>query len=405
MVCSVNVEKITIECLEKTLAQGAPFDVSHLDAQVRRVKALGLGVLRHYFFYAFCVNRYASKKTPLSTRLYLMVAMFQLDETKSPEKLVNTLVEKAKDCHVPSPMVNAILRKYLLERGKLRIKTRGRGDIQYNIRQSLFDAIRAQHEHWREWLTLWKKIPNVCLRINTMIVSTEMFLAALQKLQIDFLVTQEGCVILREKIAIPRLPGYSEGWFIVISESNQKTLEHLPPIVPKKVLDACSAPGGKAFLLRERYGQGVQILATDRDPKRIQRLEENNLRLKLGLTIQAVDWEVHGIDETFDLVWADVPCSATGVIGKHPEIAVVPRNDLQNITIQRKLLTKLWSRVSPGGFLVYTTCSVLKEENEEQVAWLLSQHDNSQYMQHGQYFVSQESLDIIYFCLIKKTVN
>ncbi|MDP2228636.1 MAG: 16S rRNA (cytosine(967)-C(5))-methyltransferase RsmB, partial [Moraxellaceae bacterium] len=142
------------------------------------------------------------------------------------------------------------------------------------------------------------------------------------------------------------------------------------------VLDACAAPGGKTAHLLE-HSPGVEVLAIDVDARRCERITENLARLRLRATVKAADaakpatwWD----GKPFDRILLDAPCTATGVIRRHPDIKLLRRADdvQQTVRLQRVLLDALWPLLAPGGRLLYATCSVLKAENEEQVAAFMS---------------------------------
>ena len=159
-----------------------------------------------------------------------------------------------------------------------------------------------------------------------------------------------------------------------------------------------------------------ELLATDKDPRRLKLVEDNVGRLGIRARVACLDWCQDQTKEgLFDLVWSDVPCSATGIIAKHPEIALRNRlSDLEALTEQqRTLLDNLWQHVAPGGFLVYSTCSTFAAENDEQVDSFCQRHPDAQAQlglsndrlkaSIGGYVVSEISSDVMYVCVLKKT--
>ncbi|MEC7030733.1 MAG: methyltransferase domain-containing protein [Pseudomonadota bacterium] len=417
-----GAEKLTMSKLEKTLYEGEPFSISQSDEYPGLVKAWGLGVLRQYLFYHLCLNKMMKNVKNKNLQMFLLLALFRLDsQEKDHAKLVNHLVDKAKALHLPSSTVNAVLRKYLLDKSKFAIKSRGVASIQYNMREDLLGRLKKQHSGWRDLVRTMQQEPRVCLKVNREKISDQAFKEALNDKSLAFVAGDvPGSIVLEKPQNIQKIPGYEEGWFSVVSEANQKLQSFLPSKTVSRVLDACAAPGGKAMMLREQYGPDVEIVATDNDTTRLATLEDNNKRLGLNLKCQQRDWLMENSEEEegeFDLVWADVPCSATGVISKHPEIAVCSRDDVKNLPVQREILKRLWSSLKPGGELVYTTCSLLEEENGAMVQWFLGQARDAEVIQveceesglptaqHGRYFTSQHSHDYIFFCMLKKSVN
>ena len=406
-------EKRTVLLLEKAIYQGAHFDVAEEKESPAKIKAWGLGVLRGFFFYEYCCQVLLKRGTDRAIQVYLMMAMFRLDDRPQESALLtNTLVESAKKMHISGSLVNAVLRQFLMKRQDLDVKARGRATIQYNMRSSLLDRLKNQQDGWREIVRYMQKRPQIVLRVNKEKAEEETFFKALRDARIEF-INDGRMVVIKEGGGIREIPGYAEGWFTVVSESNQKLLSLLPSMNAPKVLDACAAPGGKSFLLREKYGRKATILSTDIDPKRIALLEENNKRLGLNLHISQRDWSKEAQEGVFDLIWADVPCSATGVISKHPEVAVYERDDMQNIALQQNILKRLWQSVAPGGHLVYTTCSILEEENSGQIQEFLRENLDASVAHEeegtlltssfGVYMTGDNSRDIIYVCKIKKT--
>lgn len=409
---SAVTEKETVACLEATLYKRKPFNVDKTEANTGKVKAWGLGVLRNYFFYQFCLNKLLRKNSPRPLSIYLMICFFRLDTSSTnTAKLVNAMVEQSKVMGLPASVVNAVLRQYMLNQEKFRIKARGVESIQYNMRPELLGRLKSHHQCWREIVRFMQEPSAVCLAVCQHNVSVEDMIFQLQEAEVAF--SQEGPAIVLERFGhIRQLPGYEKGWFTVLSEANQQIEALLPDARPQAILDACAAPGGKSVMLRSRYGFRPRVVAADNDSLRLTRLQENNARLGLKLEIVEADSAVYDYQEPFDLIWADVPCSATGVIAKHPEIAIQERDDLQNQMQQRQMLENLWAQLSSGGHLVYSTCSVLPEENEQQVAWLLSQQQDASVVtmpqqgwikgQHGCYLTSEHSRDVVYIAVLAK---
>ena len=170
------------------------------------------------------------------------------------------------------------------------------------------------------------------------------------------------------------LPGYSEGLFYIQDDAARQAVMLSEPRAGKRILDACAAPGGKSIAAAMA---GAEVLSCDVNEKRLQRCRENYTRLGLEISCEAADatenrdcW-----NGKFDAVLADVPCTGSGILRKHPEIRLKSESDLFNLLpLQRKILDNVANYVKPGGLLIYSTCSVLKEEDEDQVQSFLSRH-------------------------------
>lgn len=394
--------------LLQDVLKGKPFSIQDRTKDSPKIKAWGMGVLRGYYFYEYCVEKFLKKNSPERLKLFLVIAFFRVDSYKGAgPSLINAIVDEAKQLNFPASLVNAVLRRYTLEKEKLKVKTRGVASIQYNMRESLLSVLKEDHDNWREIIRYMQKPSLVCLFVQQRKVSLDVFIHKLGNIKHERI---KYGVVLLEPVSIQQLPGYREGWFSVLSESNQTLLSILPNIPVKNILDACAAPGGKSLLLRTKYGDAASITAVDINKERLERLKENNERLDLSLNIKLTS--EHDPSCLYDLVWADVPCSATGVIAKHPEIAIQDRKDQENTNTQQKLLFDLWQKVTPGGTLIYSTCSILHAENDTLIQAFLAHNPDASIISHpkdsqitstlGAYATSNYSHDIIYYAVLIK---
>ncbi|MEP6907394.1 MAG: 16S rRNA (cytosine(967)-C(5))-methyltransferase RsmB [Pseudoxanthomonas sp.] len=183
-------------------------------------------------------------------------------------------------------------------------------------------------------------------------------------------------------VAVSMLPGFSEGDASVQDGSAQQVADALAPFAGARVLDACAAPGGKSAHLLEREPT-LRLLALDIDARRLNRVRETLERVGAHAELKAADaadvsawWD----GEPFDAVLLDAPCSATGIIRRQPDVLLHrrPEDVTSLVALQAGLLKALWQVVKPGGVLLYATCSILKEENEVQVANFLGHNADAQ---------------------------
>jgi 16S rRNA (cytosine967-C5)-methyltransferase len=179
---------------------------------------------------------------------------------------------------------------------------------------------------------------------------------------------------------VESLPGFTSGWVSVQDLAAQRAAELLDLADGMRVLDACAAPGGKSAHLLETAA--IELTAIDRDPRRLQKVRENLDRLRLEASLIAADaaelddwWDGH----PFHRVLLDAPCSASGVVRRHPDIKWLRRpEDLERLAReQARLLNTLWQTLTPGGKLLYATCSVFPVENQARIADFLSAHKNA----------------------------
>lgn len=173
--------------------------------------------------------------------------------------------------------------------------------------------------------------------------------------------------------AVPMLPGFAEGQWWVQDAAAALPAKLFGDVKGKAIADLCAAPGGKTAQLAHA---GAQVTALDRSPARVARLRENLARLSLAArteTADAVDWNGNGMTGGFDGVLVDAPCTSTGTIRRHPDIAWLRQDgDIGGLSaLQRRLLGKAASLLRPGGTLIYCTCSLEPEEGEQAIAQLL----------------------------------
>lgn len=217
--------------------------------------------------------------------------------------------------------------------------------------------------------------------------------------------------------AVDRLPGYTEGWWSVQDIGAQHAASLLNPISGQRVLDACAAPGGKTAHLLE-YADLI-LTALDQDPDRLMRVADNLSRLRLmhdDVTLTAADarmlndwWD----GQPFDAILADLPCTASGVVRRHPDIVWLKRpSDLKKtVKLQKDILDALWHTLAPGGRLLMVTCSVFVEEGEQQAQRFLAQHPDATRLPATGHLLPRASdgddagQDGFFYALFKRAVN
>ncbi|TNH21160.1 16S rRNA (cytosine(967)-C(5))-methyltransferase RsmB, partial [Testudinibacter sp. TR-2022] len=224
--------------------------------------------------------------------------------------------------------------------------------------------------------------PPMWLRVNLQHCSTQDYLDRLiqQGIQAEICPEQPACAIrLQSAVSVNQLPHFEQGWVTVQDSHAQWAGLLLQPQDHELILDACAAPGGKTTHILELAPQ-AQVIALDVEVHRLQRVEQNLQRLNqqaeviCGDASQPQQWLAEGV--MFDRILLDAPCSATGVIRRHPDIKWLRREqDIEALSaLQQQILTALWARLKVGGTLLYATCSVLKQENQQQIDHFLAQH-------------------------------
>jgi len=264
--------------------------------------------------------------------------------------------------------VNALLRAFLRERGSLEGRINADPQARYQHPGWWIEILRATYPAmWQEVLAAGNSHPPMCLRVNPRRSSVAAYLAKLEDAGIASRVLADQAVLLDKPVPVERLPGFDSGEVSVQDAGAQRAARVLDLRSGQRVLDACAAPGGKSGHILE--SADVALTALDADAARCARLERNLARLGLGARIlnadcrQLGDWW-DGVP--FDRVLADVPCSASGVVRRHPDIKWLRRNnDIQAFAVrQASILHALWQVLQPNGKLLYATCSVFASEND-----------------------------------------
>ena len=365
------------------------------------VMELVLGCLRRKSFLNQCVNTLLTK--PLRKReewvgVLVEVGFYQLYFLKMPaHAVIHSMVELVKCLGFDqfSGLVNGLLRN--LNRD---IEDQAGGlaeslppDHKGGLPQWLEGRIRTDWpDQWREIFQQMAKQPDIHLRVNRQAISyadyTDNPAIESQVIGDDQLKElSPWWVPLLKPQPIRQLPGYEAGEFSVQDVSAQLAVEVLLQVTQPthqqanmRWLDACAAPGGKTSHLLEALPAKVQLDVRDSETGRLQRLQENLQRLKLlrnGVNIATAD--LRSIAEKYDVILLDAPCSGTGVIGRHPDIAWCRRaTDIADLAeLQLELLEHCEALLNPGGYLLFSTCSILKAENVDNCQKLLSRAKNS----------------------------
>ncbi|HEY0635850.1 MAG TPA: 16S rRNA (cytosine(967)-C(5))-methyltransferase RsmB [Gammaproteobacteria bacterium] len=277
-------------------------------------------------------------------------------------------------------LVNAILRRFQRERTELDQRMANNEVAQTAHPCWLLQTLQqAWPQQWREIAAANNQRPPMTLRVNRRHQTRSVYLEELQALGIEATPSPHApeAITLTTPLNVEQLPGFNEGR-LSVQDSAAQLAAHLVKAQPgQRVLDACAAPGGKTGHLLELYDD-IELIAIDQEPARLARVAENLQRLHLNAQLLAADagdpaswWD----GRPFERILLDAPCSASGVIRRHPDIKTLRRpEDIDNLlTQQRRLLHALWPLLAPGGMLVYATCSVLPSENHQQINAFLAQ--------------------------------
>ena len=351
------------------------------------LQELCYGSLR--YFHHLNQHLQALLKQPLKAKdqdvlALLLIGCYQLSYSRiPPHAAVASCVEACRALKKPwaCKLVNAILRSYQ------------RLEPQENTEQPW---LKTSHPKWffNRVKNAWPKQaddileqnnqhPPFSLRLNLNRISTVDYLALLAEQDI----AARACsyspdgITLEKPCSVDLLPHFQEGFLSVQDEAAQFSAHLLNLSDNLSVLDACCAPGGKTGHILE-LANNLSVTAIDTEAKRLKRVEENLTRLGFEAKLicaDAADTDNWHNGEPFDRILLDAPCSATGVIRRHPDIKLLrkPKNIIELCEIQQRLLEKLWPLLKPGGILLYATCSVLPDENELQIQSFLEHHQDA----------------------------
>jgi len=239
-------------------------------------------------------------------------------------------------------------------------------------------------ENWQQILEAGNQRPPMVLRVNRLQVERDDYLQQLRVSGIEALPLPfvESAIRLEQPVGVDSLPGFREGRVSVQDAAAQLCALLLDLQAGQRVLDACAAPGGKTGHILELAPQLESLLAIDVDETRLQKVRENLQRLHLDAGLLAADagepqawWD----GKPFDRILLDAPCSASGVVRRHPDIKLLRRPaDVRSLSQQQqRLLEALWPLLASGGMLLYASCSVFRQENSDNLQVFLDQHSDA----------------------------
>ncbi|KTD33205.1 Ribosomal RNA small subunit methyltransferase B [Legionella nautarum] len=354
-------------------------------------KEICFGVCRHYYRLQALADCLMNKRPKAQdVWLVILIGLYQLHYMKKPDyavvKETVALLEQLKKSWAKG-LVNAVLRAFCREQAIFLSGLEVNEDFIYGHPAWLIKRLQVDWpHHWQNILKANDSHPPMSLRVNQRQTSRKQYLQQLEELNIQakpHLYSDVG-ITLEVPCDVRDLPGFAAGAVSVQDESAQLAVSLLELRPGLRVLDACCAPGGKTCHILEAEPQLAESVALDVDEKRLQRVAENLSRLNLkakilqGDALQPYSW---WDGKAFDRILLDAPCSATGVIRRHPDIRIL-RTEAEIskvVELQLQLLQALWQLLAPKGLLVYATCSVMKQENEQQIARFVADQADCQF--------------------------
>lgn len=390
-------------------------------------KELCFGVCRHYFRLQLLADALLDKR-PKSTSIWtcILIGLYQLHYLDIPDyAVVKETVELLPQINGnwAKGLVNAVLRRYCREKEALIISIQKANAFRYGHPSWLLKRLKTDWpDHWEAICAASDGRAPMSLRVNNRLTTVDAYLRRLSEVGIEAkpLSCSPQGIVLTKPCDVHDLPGFSEGFVSVQDEAAQMAVQLLDLQPGLSLLDACCAPGGKTCHILEQQPDLKKCVAIDVDNQRMKRVTDNLSRLGLNATLMvgnALTPETWWNGEPFDRILLDAPCSATGVIRRHPDIKLLRTPDeIKTITtIQHDILNALWPLLKPGGLMVYATCSIMPEENEQQIAAFLKHHPDGVYqppvqphpwghlLPHGiQILPGEHQMDGFFYSVLKK---
>lgn len=355
------------------------------------LQSLSFGCCRFFFSINALSKILLDKPLPESARpiqALLWVGLYQLAHSDiSEHAAINETVEACEQLKLGKfkGVLNAILRRFQREKSEL-ISGLINSEVPHFEHPKWFIKLLKKNwpDHWQSICEQGNLQAPLCLRNNIRLQGRSEYLQTLLDSEIK---ATEGkhaltSIYLEQACDVTLLPGFSDASCSVQDEAAQLAAALLDPQANEHILDACSAPGGKTCHLLEHSNNQANVVALDADAKRLTRVNENLERLKLNAQViqgEAQHPEGWWDGQAFDRILLDVPCSATGVIRRHPDIKLLrKKEDIDNLAqLQGQILRKAWELLKPGGTLLYATCSILSVENSENIAAFLDEQDSA----------------------------
>jgi 16S rRNA (cytosine967-C5)-methyltransferase len=434
----MNVRALAAKVLNQVVEQGVSLSQALPAAQQELstkdkalLQMLCYGVLRtlpRLDFFCRSLMKKPLKGKQRAMHFLILVGLYQLLYTRIPSHAaVGETVDGAKALKKQAlkGMVNGVLRTFLREQQALIEKADQQAALRYCHPSWLMKRLQAAYGEQlagnimnenNQQAAMW-------LRVNARHHSRGQYQALLKDAGLNSFIAEDeinsNALRLEKATDVYKLPGFELGWVSVQDGAAQLAAHYLDAQPGELILDACSAPGGKTVHALELQPQIKEMVAVDADPKRLQRVRENLERLQLSATVihgDAAKPDSWWCGEQFDRILCDAPCSATGVIRRHPDIRWLRRDsDIDElVALQKSILNALWEKLKPGGILLYATCSILPDENELQIQSFLQNRSDASLIPLSQQYngdksgrqllPNEDGMDGFYYAKLKKAL-
>lgn len=384
------------------------------------MQAVCYGVCRYYYRLQFVLSQLLDKPIK-DAEIYALalVGLYQLAfmRVKNHAAVSETVNACPKKKSWAKNLLNALLRRYLREQEILEKQANENPVALYSHPKWLIS--RLENDWGEKAAQIFQSAnepPPMILRVNGLQTTREAYLQLLKEAEIDAQAVEicSSAIRLEKPVAVTVLPNFESGMVSVQDTAAQFAAGLLELKAGQRVLDLCAAPAGKTAHILESE-PNLECVAVDIDATRMKRVETNLQRLNLSAQLivgDATQPEIWWDGKLFDRILVDAPCSALGVIRRHPDIKLLRRaEDLTVLPVlQAQILNAAWSMLKEGGLLIYATCSILKAENEHQIGQFLATHSNAQEIpfeknpaQHGlQILTGENDCDGFYYARLRK---
>lgn len=393
-------------CYERAVRKNPDWDESVRGA----IRDLAWNTLRDYGRGNATLKHFLSRPLPAPIHALLLVAVYRLEQR--PEQ-AHTLVNQAVDASAClaaglKDLVNAVLRNILRQKAELAVWRDEDIAARYAYPAWWIKRIQRNHgEQWEHILAMGNQHPPMSLRVNCRRATVETYMSDLADLGIETKRLDNDALLMKHPLPISKLPGFAEGKVSVQDAGAQWAAKWMHAQNGERVLDACAAPGGKSAHLLELAD--IELTALESDPSRAKRMRKNFSRL--GISARTIITDCRALDSwwdgrPFDRILADVPCSASGVVRRHPDIKWLRRNsDIAGFVAQQiDIIDTLWHILANGGTMLYVTCSVFDDENGHQIEHFLAHHPDAELFMPRQIhpFLPTTEHDGFYYASLRK---
>jgi 16S rRNA (cytosine967-C5)-methyltransferase len=435
----VNIRALAAKCCYSVIDQGRSLsDELPRQQDKAALKDKGLlqeicyGVLRYLPELEHDVRALMQKPLTGKQRVFhflLLVGVYQIKYMRIPDHAAVSETVAATGAlknRQMKALINGVLRNFVraMENKALNKEEILPNSVEYNHPSWFIKKVqKAYPVKWQKILEANQQKPPMWLRVNQQYHTSVEYQNLLTTAAIDIKTIEplSHAIELTRPTDVTKLPGFDQGWISVQDGAAQQAARLLNCQPGDVVLDCCAAPGGKTCHILEQTSDIASMTAIDVEAGRLVRVEENLARLGLKAKVIAADaahskawWD----GQQFDRILLDAPCSGTGVIRRHPDIKWLRKaSDIEAlVTLQQQILKETWSLLKPGGTLLYATCSILPQENSNQISYFLKNNtdavllsiddnDNSETEFIGwQLLPGENNMDGFYYAKLLKTI-